>query len=411
MKYRLRFVHIIRGAFLSVGMFLSSTPSRATEPGLKPTGPVVSQTPSGGSWYFTVSGDSRDCGNLIMPKIANSVASLPAATKAQFYWHLGDLRNMSAPDCDMTIPLMGTSKCSFPNFPKGWGRYPMDYYLTNVWDDFIKNQINPFGELPFFLGIGNHELMSNHGRADFRIKFQKWLTQPALYLQQARDAGKNIHAADLGLTYYHFQMNGVDFIYLDNADNDINPTQFDETQMNWLNTVLAADVADPSIKTIIVGMHAALPGSTSSGHAMDSSCQGFCSGQRVYNQLYWASKAGNKNVYVLASHAHNFQQNIFQTPQHQGQVLPGWIVGTAGAAQYITSDPSPTGECWKSKICYGYLLVEVRADGTINPQFQTVTQDTRPKGDPNLNAYCFSENYSITTNTPPALTCACGAMK
>ena len=33
------------------------------------------------TWQFAVSGDSRDCGDVVMPAIANSVLS----TQAQFY--------------------------------------------------------------------------------------------------------------------------------------------------------------------------------------------------------------------------------------------------------------------------------------------------------------------------------------
>src|SRR6266436_4180349 len=40
------------------------------------------------NWSFAVSGDSRNCGDIVMPGIAEGVR----ADKAQFYWHLGDYR-------------------------------------------------------------------------------------------------------------------------------------------------------------------------------------------------------------------------------------------------------------------------------------------------------------------------------
>jgi len=40
------------------------------------------------SWKFVVSGDSRNCGDVVMPAIAAGAA----ANGAQFYWHLGDFR-------------------------------------------------------------------------------------------------------------------------------------------------------------------------------------------------------------------------------------------------------------------------------------------------------------------------------
>lgn len=408
MKSRLGLGLITCGALLWIGIHLSATPSQASDSQRSPAILTVSQTSPSGSWYFTVSGDSRDCGDLIMPKIAKSIAGIRNKTPAMFYWHLGDLRQMLSPDCDMIIPATGD--CA--KTPPAWGKVPYDYYLNHAWDDFIQHQIEPFGDVTFFLGIGNHELYADHTTRDFRLKFQKWLTQNQLYKQLVVDAGKGIIAPDVGLTYYHFVINGVDFIYLDNAGED----KFDGTQIVWFNKVLAADVADASIKTIIVGMHAALPYSISSGHAMDATCQGICSGKRVYDMLYQASIGANKkNIYLLASHSHLFQADIFQTPLHSGQVLPGWIVGTAGASQYLTGETTTATdefqECWKTKICYGYLLVEVRPDGTINPQFQQITPEMEPKGNPALSAYCFDKNGSITKNKTPQFDCACGEAK
>jgi len=401
-------------AFFALTQAATAQPARPSIDPHVPGAAAAKITPpqggTGGSWYFAVSGDSRDCGNLIMPKIAASVKSLPAQTPASFYWHLGDFRQLQYPDCDMVLPTTGS--CS--KFPPAWGNFPLSYYLNNAWDDFIQNQVKPFGALPVFLGIGNHELYGHHTREQFRYKFQPWLTQDWIYNQQIADARSKppFFAPDIGMTYFHFIKNGVDFIYLDNAGN----TQFDAAQLLWFGQVLAAAMQDPTVNTIIVGMHAALPNSISSGHAMDDYCQGFCSGKHVYDALFNASIGPNKkNVYVLASHSHLFQENVYNTPQNQGQVLPGWIVGTAGASQYLTGEPvSPTDQfkdCWKTKICYGYLLVEVRPDGTINPQYKLVTADSPPRGHAGLSDYCFTKNGAVTKNKPPNLNCACGEIK
>src|SRR5580693_2805770 len=48
------------------------------------------------SWTFVVSGDSRNCGDLIMPVIARQAK----AAGALFYWHLGDLRALFQVDED-----------------------------------------------------------------------------------------------------------------------------------------------------------------------------------------------------------------------------------------------------------------------------------------------------------------------
>ena len=280
----------------------------------------ASQGTSGSSWYFAVSGDSRDCGDLIMPKIARSIESIRDRTPAEFYWHLGDFRRMYDIDCDMLKRKYPSFDCK--NRPAG-GLAPTDMndYLTNAWDDFIQHQVSPFDQTPVFLGIGNHELIANRTRDEFRRKFQKWLTQEPLHTQRNADAAHHLFTNE-GDAYYHFIKNGVDFIYLDNADT----AMFSAAQIVWLAKVLALDATNDSVKTIIVGMHAALPYSTSRGHAMDASCQGLCSGQQVYDLLYRAQNLTGpsekqKHVYVLASHSHYFEENIYDTPEHQGQVL------------------------------------------------------------------------------------------
>src|SRR2546425_7872430 len=89
----------------------------------------------------------------------------------------------------------------------------------------------------------------------------------------------------------------------------------------------------------------------SSNHAMDESCTALCSGSRAYDMLEQAQNIGGpeamrKHIYVLASHSHFFEEDIYNTNKHKGHVLPGWIIGTAGAEQY------------KDNIRYGYMLVE-----------------------------------------------------
>ena len=49
------------------------------------------------TWTFAVSGDSRNCGDFVMPAIAANVK----AENDAFYWHLGDFRWMSQPDQDL----------------------------------------------------------------------------------------------------------------------------------------------------------------------------------------------------------------------------------------------------------------------------------------------------------------------
>src|ERR1043166_4839318 len=94
------------------------------------------------AWNFAVSGDSRNCGDVVMPSIAASATK----NKAAFYWHLGDLRAIYGIDED------------YQNSPEHRGKVlQKDDYLKGAWDDFIQNQISAFGSMPVFVGIGNHE--------------------------------------------------------------------------------------------------------------------------------------------------------------------------------------------------------------------------------------------------------------
>jgi hypothetical protein len=357
-----------------------------------------------GSWYFAVSGDSRDCGDLIMPKIARDIETRRAETPAAFYWHLGDLRGMFRIDCDML-------KRKYPKYDcvarPAAGLQPNDFneYLKNAWDDFIERQISPFAATPFILGIGNHELI-NRTRDDFECKFRRWLTQTPLEEQFKRDTKRGIPTVE-GNTYFHFVREGVDFIYLDNADSD---ASFSPAQIAWLASVLAADAKDNKVKTIIVGMHAALPLSNERGHAMDQTCNGYCSGMRAYDLLWDAQNISapvnkRKHVYVLASHSHFFRENIYNTPEHAGKVLPGWIVGTGGAEQYKQAS---------ERIMYGYMLVEVRADGSIGTQFREVTRDSPPLatgvGADELTTFCFELNKRAPFDVHQT-NCQCAAAK
>src|SRR6266849_1075015 len=51
-----------------------------------------------GTWRFIVSGDSRNCGDVVMPAIA---AHSLERYQPSFYWHLGDLRAIYKIDEDM----------------------------------------------------------------------------------------------------------------------------------------------------------------------------------------------------------------------------------------------------------------------------------------------------------------------
>jgi hypothetical protein len=328
-----------------------------------------------GTWKFAVSGDSRNCGDVVMPGIAAGAL----AHQASFYWHLGDFRKIYDFDEDMQHEPEHVSK-------------PMSIadYEAHAWDDFIENQIAPFGSLPVFLGIGNHELAPGKTREGYVAEFADWLEFPVLREQRLRDNPKDHRLK----TYFHWAEKGIDFINLDNAS----PDQFDDEQLRWFEQVLKRDEADPGIKTIVLGMHRALPDSISAGHSMNESPEGTESGRRVYSDLLKTKNDAHKRVYVLASHSHFFMENIFNTQYWltHGGLLPGWIVGTAGAVRYALPEKSSDARIAKTNV-YGYLLGTVGADGEIHLEFQQLDEKDIPRDvvdrfTPGFVHWCFAEN-------------------
>ena len=94
------------------------------------------------SWNFVVSGDSRNCGDVVMPAIAEGTHQ----NKGVFYWHLGDLRATYDFDEDYRQGLIAEKKEPLI------ANYLGDSEGKNIgeWQDFRKYQVLPFGETPFF---------------------------------------------------------------------------------------------------------------------------------------------------------------------------------------------------------------------------------------------------------------------
>jgi hypothetical protein len=316
------------------------------------------------SWQFAVAGDSRNCGDIVMPAIAKSVQ----ATKAQFYWHLGDFRKISDFDEDM---LAAVDVKNAPLPAKDRTRLTVSDYMKQAWPDFIKWQANRFTTMPIYLGIGNHETTSPKTKPEWIIQFGDWLTLPVIVRQRLAD-NPNDH---LLRAYYHWIQGGVDFLNLDNSDYS-----FDSEQMNWIKARVKYAMEHPEIRTIVVGMHGALPHSLSCDHSMNQTPQGERNGVIVYKQLLDAVKAGKK-VYVFASHSHFKLENVFDTDywRNNGGVLPGWIIGTAGAIRYRLPDVAADMPVSRAQTdVYGYYLCTVAPDGTISVDFREVRRGDVP---------------------------------
>lgn len=334
------------------------------------------QQSSGATWRFLASGDSRNCGDVVMP----GIAELAKKDQVEFYWHLGDLRAIYTFDEDIQHQPEHLAK-----------PLTIAEYETIAWPDFIESQVAPFGSIPFFLGIGNHETIPPlKTRQDFIIQFADWLDTPVLRAQRLKDEPRD----HLVKTYFHWIERGVSFYFLDNVTAE----QFDAAQLRWFERTFAKDLADPAVHTIVAGMHEPLPESISSGHSMDQSAIGTETGRRVYADLLRARDEAHKRVYVLASHSHYFMDGIFNTEywKQHGGVLPGWIVGTAGAVRYALPPHSSDAREAVTNV-YGSLLGTVQPDGEIDFAFEQLREKDVPESvtaryGKDFVHWCFAEN-------------------
>jgi hypothetical protein len=333
------------------------------------------------TWSFAVSGDSRNCGDVVMPAIAQGVRKEGAA----FYWHLGDFRAIYEFDEDFIERHPKTSILD---------------YEDAAWKDFIAEQLDLFGDLPVYLALGNHEMISPKNRLEAIQQFADWLDTPELKKQRLEDDPK----AHLLTSYYHWVRGGVDFITLDNSTDD----QFDDAQLDWFASQIGRDSKNSAIRSVVVGMHAALPDSLSAGHSMNESARGTASGRKVYAELVDFRKQTHKNVYVLASHSHFFMENVYNTAcraKRTEDVLPGWIAGTAGAVRYRLPKDVKGATQAKTDV-YGYLLGTVLNDGRIEFRFRQisegdVSESTRKKYSARFVHRCFEANTDPYTPEGP----------
>jgi len=333
-------------------------------------------------WYFAVSGDSRNCGDVVLPAIAEKVQK----DGASFYWHLGDFRAIHTIDQDFAQLHQGVDRPA---------------YLKAAWPDFIEHQLIPFGDLPVYLALGNHETIARQTRGAVIQQFADWLDTPELRAQRLRDDPQDRRVK----FYYHWIHGAVDFITLDNASEE----EFDEDQLRWFSAELERAAKNSEIRTIGVGMPEALPDSLSAGHSMNEAPPETDSGRKVYQQLVTFRTQTRKNVYVLASHSHFYMENVYNTAcrkQTPDNVLPGWMVGTAGAVRYrLPADRTGAGEA-KTDV-YGYRLGAVSPDGNVGFQFRQLGQEdvpsaTRQTYSSDFVDSCFKKNASDYVPEGPA---------
>ena len=349
------------------------------------------------TWHFVVAGDSRNCGDVIMPAIAEAAKT----NGARFYWHLGDWRAIYNFDEDMVqaAVMAGTP-------------LQIQSYLKGAFKDAIDNQLKAFDDrgVGVFVGIGNHETTWPMTRGAFVKAFKPYLDLPAIRDQRLKDDSTDTTVR----TYFHVVTNGIDFITLDNATCDM----FDDAQMTWLKKVLDHDAADASIRTVIVGMHEALPDSLSCGHSMGNYPAQQKTGREVYGLLLALRDKNKKQVYVLASHSHFVMDNVYDSAywRANGGVLPGWIVGTSGAVRYRLPETATPGPNVRTDV-YGYLLATVSPNGSITFEFRELTPKDIPADVVKKYSKIFVENFCFAANRdirpqqgtcPPMFQCSTG---
>jgi hypothetical protein len=362
---------------------------------------------------------------VVVPAIAANSAE---RYRPSFYWHLGDLRAIYKVDEDMAGAAQQSGQ-----------PLSCQSYLERAWPDFIDHQIAAFGSTPFYVGIGNHEVTppKNNPPGQFTAQFKDWLLAPTIKAQRLKDkdcdnppegsaqpAEKPAAAPECMLlprNYYHWMQGGVDFIYLDNSHNI-----FGDDQINWLKKTLTNARSNTAVRSVVVGMHEALPKSISADHAMcdihhapdrrppndrypyDQSCG---DGEMVYAELlHFQNGNPRKRVYVLASHSHFYMQGIFNT-RPEAERLKGWIVGTAGAVRYPLPKASAKPDDARTNV-YGYLLGTVDQSGKIDFKFQEVKEAEVPSATEKqypatLVHWCFAHNSEDIDRGAPETTTRC----
>ena len=140
---------------------------------------------------------------------------------------------------------------------------------------------------------------------------------------------------------------------------------------------------------------------------MNETPRGEESGRLVYQQLLKLQQDAHKHIYLLASHSHFYMEDIFNTDywHRNGGVLPGWIVGTAGAHRYPLPQPN-SARVAKTNV-YGYLLGTVnppgQSSGTLDFQYKEVLGKDVPLSVVNQFTaefvhWCFAKNSDVPSN-------------
>jgi hypothetical protein len=98
--------------------------------------------------------------------------------------------------------------------------------------------------------------------------------------------------------------------------------------------------------------------------------------------------------------------DVYNTPYWNDRVLPGWIVGTAGAVRYRLPPGVAVGTLARTDV-YGFLLAHVMGDSTIRFDFKELSLDdlrlaNAGKAPDSLVRWCYLENIDQRIPEPGA---------
>jgi hypothetical protein len=93
-------------------------------------------------------------------------------------------------------------------------------------------------------------------------------------------------------------------------------------------------------------------------------------------------------------------EGVFNTDywRSHGGILPGWIIGTAGAVRYVLPPNAADAKFAKTNV-YGYMLGTVNPDRTIDFKFHQLEENDIPpevvtRFSPEFVHQCFIGNRS-----------------
>lgn len=112
----------------------------------------------------------------------------------------------------------------------------------------------------------------------------------------------------------------------------------------------------------------------------------------IFNTPYWNNK--NERDKKILADKHGPEETT----------LPGWLIGTAGAVRYRLPENLPPSAFAISYV-YVYLLGTVTADGSVEFEFELVTEhdvpsSTAKKYGKQFVDFCFLANRDDTVHVP-----------